>query len=67
MTVATINATDTASNEEIEITVEAEALIAKDGWATVYRAKLSPSGETVAIKQVRETPRYKVCPAVFER
>ena len=66
MTVATINAIDTASNEEIEITIEDKALIAEEGWATVYRATLSPSGETVAIKQVIETTRYKVCLAVFE-
>ena len=65
MTVATIKATDAATNEEIEIIVEAKALIAIGGWATVYRAKLFPSGETVAIKQVRETMQYKACPAVL--
>lgn len=48
------------SGEKIEITVEDKEQVAEGGWATVYRAKLVPTGETIAIKEVRETKQYKV-------
>jgi hypothetical protein len=60
MAVSVIKATDTSTNEELDITIVDKVLIAKGGWATVYRATLVPSGETIAIKQVRETKQYEV-------
>ena len=44
----------------MQITVEDKEQVAIGGWATVYRAKMVPLGETIAIKQVKERDQYKV-------
>ena len=41
--------------DDVQITVEEKEQVAIGGWATVYRAKIVPIGETIAIKQVKET------------
>lgn len=44
----------------MQITITEKELIAKGGWASVYRAKLIPDGHVVAIKEIKETKQYKV-------
>jgi hypothetical protein len=53
-------AINAVSGEEVQLTVEDKTAIAQGGWATVYRAKLAPSGAAIAIKEVKETSQYKV-------
>jgi hypothetical protein len=53
------------SGGEVQIMVEAKEPVATGGWATVYRAKLVPTGELIAIKQVTDTKQYKVAPLIF--
>ena len=53
-------AISTTSGDRVEITIEDEEQIAKGDWATVYRAKIMPNGDRIAIKQVKETKQYKV-------
>ena len=51
---------ETASGEEVQITIEDEELVARGGWATVSKAKLVPNGEVLAVKRIKETSQYKV-------
>ena len=60
-----ITAVEVASGENVEITVAQKEKVAQGGWATVYRAEISPGKETIAIKQLRETNEHKV--VSFER
>src|SRR5271154_4851828 len=60
-----ITAVEVASGENVEITVAQKEKVARGGWATVYRAEISPGKETIAIKQLRETNEHKV--VSFER
>jgi hypothetical protein len=60
-----ITAIEVASGENVEITVAQKEKVAQGGWATVYRAEISPGKETIAIKQLKETTVYKV--VSFER
>ena len=60
-----ITAIEVASGENVEITVAQKEKVAQGGWATVYRAEISPEKETIAIKQLRETNEHKV--VSFER
>ena len=60
-----ITAIEVASGENVEITVAQKEKVAQGGWATVYRAEISPGKETIAIKQLRETNEHKV--VSFER
>ena len=54
------NSVVTTSGEQLEITVEERYEVARGEWATVYRAKIAPTREIIAIKQVKETKQYKV-------
>jgi len=60
-----ITAIDVASGDNVQITVARKEKVAQGGWATVYRAEISPEKETIAIKQLRETNEHKV--VSFER
>jgi protein involved in polysaccharide export with SLBB domain len=60
-----VTAIEVASGDNVEITVVQKEKVAQGGWATVYRAEISPGKETIAIKQVKETKLYKV--VSFER
>ena len=55
-----ITAIDVASGDNVQITVARKEKVAQGGWATVYRAEISPGKETIAIKQLKETKVYKV-------
>jgi hypothetical protein len=55
-----ITAIEVASGVNVEITVAQKEKVAQGGWATVYRAEISPGKETIAIKQVKETNLHKV-------
>src|SRR5271155_3780876 len=55
-----ITAIEVVSGENVEITVAQKEKVAQGGWATVYRAEISPGKETIAIKQLKETKLYKV-------
>jgi len=56
----TADAIATSSGEKVQITITEKELIARGGWASVYRAKLIPDGHVVAIKEIKETKQYKV-------
>ena len=62
--VSVISAIDVTSGDEVQIKVEDQGLVAKGGWATVYRAKILPDGDLIAIKKVKETRQYKVASSV---
>ena len=51
---------DATSGDQVHITFEEKEQVEKGGWATVYRAKITPTGEIIAIKQVKETNHYNV-------
>jgi len=55
-----ITAIDVASGDNVQITVARKEKVAQGGWATVYRAEISPGKETIAIKELKETKVYKV-------
>jgi hypothetical protein len=63
VTAPMVMAVTTTSGDEEQITIEEKQQIAKGGWATVYRVKIVPSGELIAIKEVKETKQYKVDPS----
>src|SRR5271170_292090 len=53
-------AIDVTSGDQVEITVKDKKLVARGGWAKVYKGTIVPSGEVIAIKQVKETQQFKV-------
>jgi hypothetical protein len=58
---------NTKSGDEVQVCLEGKEQIAQGGWATIYRAKIAPSGEVIAIKEVKESRQYKVDPSdVFQ-
>lgn len=62
MIVCVAKAIDATSGDDVQIMVEEKEQVAIGGWATVYRAKIVPTGQLIAIKQVKETKQYKVGP-----
>lgn len=52
-------AVDAATEKKVQVVFEDKHLLAKGGWATVFRATLIPCGKVIAIKQVKETSHYK--------
>jgi hypothetical protein len=58
--VVTMEAIATASGDRLQITICDKELVAQGDWATVYRGKLEPDQQVVAIKEIRETKQYKV-------
>ena len=60
VTVSVITAIDVASGDNVPITICQKTKIASGGWSTVYRAEIAPRNETIAIKQLKETKKYKV-------
>jgi hypothetical protein len=62
--VSIVSAIDVSSGDQVQIKLEDHGLVAKGGWATVYRAKIVPDGEVIAIKKVKETRQYKVASSV---
>jgi hypothetical protein len=57
---ATSDAIETSSGKKVQINVQEKRLIAEGPWASVYRAKLLPTRQIIAIKEIRETKEYKV-------
>ena len=56
----TIDAIATVSGDKVQITIEGKELLAQGEWASVYRGKLLPERQVVAIKEIKETKQYKV-------